>query len=71
MVLGDKMSTNIEEQIIALVVDGRTNQEIADEVGYSIGYVKKTLQKAFEKWGVKNRQELVREYLKVAFGELV
>jgi DNA-binding NarL/FixJ family response regulator len=48
-----------EQQITRLVCDGRSNQEIADEVGLSLAMVKKHLHAVFRKLEVTSRSQLM------------
>lgn len=52
-----------QKEISRLVVEGKSNKEIADSLGYSVGNVKKNLQICFKYFKVKDRVGLVREYL--------
>lgn len=53
----------IQKDIIRLVIEGKTNKEIADELNYSLENVKKNLRACFKYFKVNNRVELVRESL--------
>jgi len=48
-----------ERQILSLVIQGKSNQEIADELYISIHTVKKYVQILFRKFGAKNRTSLI------------
>ncbi len=50
-------------KIIELVSVGKTNAEIADDIGYSEVNVKKRLQKLFKNFNVKNRSSLAYIWL--------
>jgi len=52
-----------ERQILNLIVQGKTNQEIADELYISIDTVKKYLRVLFDKFNVKNRTTLIYKVL--------
>lgn len=52
-----------QKKITELVVDGKSNKEIADILGYSVENVKKNLRICFKYFKVKDRVGLVREYL--------
>lgn len=54
---------DIQKEIITLVVEGKSNKEIADKLGYSVENVKKHLRACFKYFKVKDRVGLVREYL--------
>ena len=59
------MFTEKEKEIIDYVIEGMTNIEIAEEVGYSERSVKQYLTKIFNKIRVSNRTALTREALKL------
>jgi len=48
-----------ERQILNLIIQGKSNQEIADELYISIHTVKKYIQILFKKFGAKNRTSLI------------
>jgi len=48
-----------ERQILNLIIKGKSNQEIADELYVSIHTVKKYIQILFKKFDVKNRASLI------------
>jgi DNA-binding NarL/FixJ family response regulator len=52
--------TQRELQVLRSVFEGLTNKEIAHEIGASQSSVKATLQRLFEKTGVRTRAQLVR-----------
>lgn len=56
---GEKLLTSREEQVVALVADGLSNRNIANELGLSEHTVKKYLIRIFDKLGISNRVELV------------
>ena len=56
---GVKLLTPREEQVVALVADGLSNREIAQELGLSEHTVKKYLFRIFDKLGISSRVELV------------
>ena len=56
---GLKLLTPREEQVVALVADGLSNREIAQELGLSEHTVKKYLFRIFDKLGISSRVELV------------
>jgi DNA-binding NarL/FixJ family response regulator len=49
-----------EQEILRGVFEGLTNKEMAHEIGVSQSAVKATLQRLFEKMGVRTRGQLVR-----------
>jgi DNA-binding NarL/FixJ family response regulator len=56
---GDQLLTPREEQVVALVIEGLGNREIARKLNLSPHTVKKYLFHVFEKLGISNRVELV------------
>jgi DNA-binding NarL/FixJ family response regulator len=56
---GDTLLTAREEQVVALVAEGLSNREIADELRLSEHTVKKYLFRIFDKLGISSRVELV------------
>jgi DNA-binding NarL/FixJ family response regulator len=48
-----------EEQVIALIAEGLTNQEIADRMFVSINSVKTYIRSAYRKMGVNSRSQAV------------
>ncbi len=56
---GDVLVTPREEQVVALVAEGLSNREIAQELALSEHTVKKYLFRIFEKLGISTRVELV------------
>jgi DNA-binding NarL/FixJ family response regulator len=57
--LGRKLLTPREDQVVALVADGQSNREIAQELNLSEHTIKKYLFRIFEKIGISSRVELV------------
>jgi FixJ family two-component response regulator len=53
------MLTEPQRQVAKLVCKGRSNQEIADEMGSSIAMVKKRLYATFRKLEVNSRSRLI------------
>jgi len=51
--------TEREEQVLALIAEGLTNQEIADRVFISINSVKTYIRSAYRKIGVTSRSQAV------------
>ena len=51
--------TRREQELARLVCDGRSNQEIADEIGLSLETVKKHLHSVFRKLEVSSRGRLM------------
>jgi len=56
---GRKLLTPREEQVVALVADGLSNRETAQELDLSEHTVKKYLFRIFDKLGISSRVELV------------
>lgn len=56
---GQILLTCREEQVVALVTDGLSNRNVANELGLSEHTVKKYLFRIFEKLGISSRVELV------------
>lgn len=57
--LGKKLLTRREEQVVALVADGLSNREVAEELALSEHTIKKYLFLIFDKLGISSRVELV------------
>ena len=58
------------KNILDLIIEGKTNAEIASILGFSLITIKKDVSFLFKKYKVKNRIELAIEYfaeLQVAF----
>ena len=56
---GRTLLTPREEQVVALVADGLTNRQVAEELGLSEHTIKKYLLRIFDKVGTSSRVELV------------
>jgi len=56
---GRKLLTPREEQVVALVADGLSNREVAEELNLSEHTIKKYLFRIFDKLGISSRVELV------------
>jgi DNA-binding NarL/FixJ family response regulator len=56
--------TNREQEIIALICRGKTNQEIADTLFISLQTVKDHNHNIFRKTGVSNRVQIARLFSK-------
>jgi DNA-binding CsgD family transcriptional regulator len=54
--------TDREQQIIALLLQGMTNKEIAQTLGIAEDTVKKHLQHAYKKLGVRRRALLIADH---------
>ena len=53
--------TEREKDVVALVKEGKTNKEIAEELFISHNTVKKHLQNIYQKYGVTNKIQLVQK----------
>ncbi len=62
--------TERERQVLRLVLDGRSNKEIADRLSASESAVKGLLQQLFAKTGVRTRSQLVRVVLEDRRGSI-
>jgi len=58
-VQGSSLLTPREEQVVALVAEGLSNRDIAQELALSEHTVKKYLFRIFDKLGISTRVELV------------
>lgn len=58
----DKLS-QIEQKVLVMVIDGKTNYEIADVLGYSESHTKRIVKRLFLYYKVAKRLDLVREAL--------
>ena len=56
---GAKLLTPREEQVVALVADGLSNRQVAQELNLSEHTIKKYLFRIFDKLGISSRVELV------------
>lgn len=59
-----------DKKIVALMIQEKTNCEIADLMGFSNGYIKKRLAYLFKQFRVKTKVGLVREILGNGFCNL-
>jgi DNA-binding CsgD family transcriptional regulator len=60
---GTKLLSPRLDQCAALVADGRSNKEIAREMGLTQNTIKKYLVRAFDQLGVSSRTELALHYI--------
>lgn len=60
---GAKIMTELQRQIILLVLAGKKNIEIAEELGYCENWVAKNLKKIYDCFKVNNRASFIREFL--------
>jgi len=63
--------TEEQTKILELLVQGKTNMQIANELGYSDRSVKRKLQKLKKLFQVENRTALTSAFLSVRFGDLI
>jgi DNA-binding NarL/FixJ family response regulator len=56
----ERSLTHRERQVLRGVLEGQSNQEIAQKIGASLSSVKASLQQLFDKTGVRTRSQLVR-----------
>ena len=56
--------TSIEQEMLRLVAQGLTNREIGERLRWSVGTVKKYLQRALEKLGASDRTQAAVEAVK-------
>lgn len=54
----EELLTDSEFKVAKLIAVGHTNQEIADELSYSYGYVKKIAYRIFDKLDINKRNEI-------------
>jgi DNA-binding CsgD family transcriptional regulator len=54
----------LDKTLIGFVIQEKTNTEMAQKTGYSIGYIKRRLAYLFRLFGVKTKVGLVREIFK-------
>lgn len=59
-----KSVNEIDKKIIVFILEEKTNIEMAEEIGYSLGAIKKRLAYLFKIYNVKTKVGLVREYIK-------
>ena len=53
-----------EREVFLLIIKGKTNREIADELYIEIGTVKSHIYKIYKKLGTKNRKETINFVIK-------
>ncbi len=51
--------TGREKEVIGLILDGKKNKEISDELFVDISTIKSHINNIYRKTGVKNRKELI------------
>ena len=51
----------LDKSLIDFVFQEKTNTEMAEKTGYSVGYIKRRLTYLFRLFGVKSKVGLVRE----------
>lgn len=63
--------TKTEYNILIFIVKGMTNIEIAEELNYSVPWVKKELTNLYKRFNVKNRIQLVTDYYKYNYSKIL
>ena len=58
-----------QKQILKLIVLGKSNYEIAEQLNYSLANIKKNIQFCYRYFNVHNRASLVRETMLLAFAD--
>ena len=66
-----KKITKKEIKVLEELIQGKTNIEISEELGYSEVYIKKMLQTLRKKFNVNNRVKLVVAYLYIKFNNFL
>jgi DNA-binding CsgD family transcriptional regulator len=61
--------TAVEQRIVAAVMSGATNKEVAGRLGLAEQTVKNRLSRVYRKLGVRNRVELVAQASRARRGE--
>jgi DNA-binding NarL/FixJ family response regulator len=59
-----------ERQVVALVVEGRSNDEVGAELGIGLTTVETHLRRIFERFGLRSRTELVARALREGWLEV-
>ena len=59
-----KKSSAIDKIIIDAIIREKTNEEIVEETGYSLSYIKKRLHFLYGVYNVRTKVGLVREVLR-------
>lgn len=59
----EKKLSDLELNVSKLIAEGKGNDEIAKQIGYSYGYIKQVVSVILEKMAMKNRTD-IRKYLK-------
>jgi DNA-binding CsgD family transcriptional regulator len=52
-----------ETEVLVLVIMGKNNQEIADQLNVNISTIRKHLERIYSRWGVKSRTEAIAQAL--------
>lgn len=60
-----EIMNDFDHSLIRFVIQEKTNTEMAEKTGYSVGQIKKRLKYIFRQFGVKTKVGLVREMLKL------
>lgn len=62
--MNDNLLTPAEKRVFTLVLEGLSNQEIAEKLNVSVNTVKTHVARILKKNSVKNRRELILKILK-------
>jgi len=62
--MNDNFLTPAEKRVFTLVLEGLSNQEIAEKLNVSVNTVKTHVARILKKNSVKNRRELILKSLK-------
>lgn len=68
--------TETQKEIVTLLIEGRTNQQIADQLCFSVDKIKKDLKGIYKYFRIKGPAEtkravLVREIVKIEMSKLM
>lgn len=63
MTSGTQYSKEIEEKILALIIKGKSNNEIAQEIGLAVKTIKDYCTRVYKKHGVTTRVALIIQKL--------
>jgi DNA-binding CsgD family transcriptional regulator len=64
-----KQLSELQKDVLNLVKKGKTNEQIAEELNYSLGNVKKILRQLHKFFKTKNRSELVAVAVSLHFSD--
>lgn len=68
--------TETQKEIVTLLIEGKTNQQIADQLCFSVDKIKKDLKVIYKYFGIKGPAEtkravLAREIVKIEMSKLM